>query len=446
MLEELLRKRKEVFAKLDNLIERAKLAKRVFTADEQTEYDTLDSEYKSLDNQVKQLEAQEARRQELSKPTTSPVGVKVVREENHDDNGEYRGYASFDKGGLGEYLRDVIRAERRGATPEKLAKLQESTRKQLAASGMNTAIGNDGGFFTQSDHATLIQEQIFDSNEILSDCTIVDSDNSELVLNLVDETSRATGSRYGGVRAYRRAEAGSLTSSMPKFRRETFRAGAMDALCYLTEEQMEDASVLQTLIGPWFVKELAWKLLDEIISGTGTSEECLGVINSPALLTIAKESGQTADTIVYANVDKMNDRLLVGSEENAKWYCHADVPQQLRNLVKESTHTDFLVYQPAGGMSGKPYDTLFGKQVKRLEQCRALGDLGDLLLADFSHYLLLRRRGVQASQSAHVKFLTAELALRWSQRVGGQPLPRKVLTDAYGSTTRSAFVTLAERA
>lgn len=448
MLKELLERLAQLSAQIDGILQKAVLAKRGLSEEEQAEHDRIEKEYGDLEATIERLKKADARKKELGQSVTTPVGITVTREADHDEDGEYRGYKEFSKGGFGEYMRDVIRAELGRGTSAKLTSLKNSVQKriELAASGANESVGTEGGFLTQSDHATYMQDQIYNSNDFLQDCLIVDTDKPELVANFVDETSRATGSRYGGVQAYRRAEAGTVSATKPQLRRETIQASAMDALYYCTEELLEDVAGLQTLVAPMFIKELAWKLLDEVISGSGAAGQCLGLLNSPALISIAKESGQTADTIVYANVDKMNDRLLVGSELKAKWYVHADAPYQLRNMLKVGTNTDFLVYQPAGGLSGKGYDTLFGKEVRRIEQCKALGDLGDIILADFSHYLLLRRKGVVASQSAHVRFLYGEMALRWTQRVGGQSLPNSALTDAYGATTRAPFITLQERA
>jgi HK97 family phage major capsid protein len=447
-MDELLKKLQELTSQIDAILNAVKLEKRGLSADEKTKIDELEKEYDNVEDIIERLKKADARKKELRQSVTDPVQIQVTRESDHNEDGEYRGYKEFSKGGFGEYLRDVIRFDKGLGKSDKLVALESSVKAQirLAASGMNEGTGTDGGFLTQSDHAMYMQDEIYNSHDFLKDCLIVDTDKPELVANFVDETSRATGSRYGGVQAYRRPEAGSISATKPQLRRETISAPAMDALYYATEEILEDVAGLQTLVAPMFVKELAWKLLDEVIGGSGASGQCHGILNSPALISIAKEGSQTADTIVYNNVDKMNDRLLVGSEGRAKWYVHADAPYQLRNMLKIGSNTDFLVYQTAGGISGKPYDTLFGKEVRRLEQCRALGDLGDIILADFAHYLLLRRKGIVASESAHVRFLFAEKAIRWTQRVGGQGMPSSALTDAYGNTTRSPFVTLAERA
>jgi len=54
--------------------------------------------------------------------------------------------------------------------------------------------------------------------------------------------------------------------------------------------------------------EFGSKMIEEKINGSGTGE-CLGVRNSGVMITVAKESGQAADTIVSQNISKMVSRL-----------------------------------------------------------------------------------------------------------------------------------------
>lgn len=103
------------------------------------------------------------------------------------------------------------------------------------------------------------------------------------------------------------------------------------------------------------------------------------------------------------------------------------------------------MYVPAGGLSEKPYGTLFGRPVIPLEQCSAAGDVGDIILADISQYLLIDKGGIKAASSVHVRFLYDENVFRFIYRVDGQPIWNKPLTPFKGSATVSPFVTLAKR-
>ncbi len=49
--------------------------------------------------------------------------------------------------------------------------------------------------------------------------------------------------------------------------------------------------------------------MDEYFIGGSGAGQPLGIRNDPAKITIAKETGQTADTIVYPNLTKMFSRM-----------------------------------------------------------------------------------------------------------------------------------------
>jgi len=106
---------------------------------------------------------------------------------------------------------------------------------------------------------------------------------------------------------------------------------------------------------------------------------------------------------------------------------------------------DKPVYIPAGGLSEKPFATLFGRPVMPLEQCSQAGDLGDIILADMSQYLLIDKGGINQASSIHARFIYDEQVFRFIYRVDGQPIWSKPLTPYKGSATVSPFVTLAKR-
>ena len=440
-INQLREKRMELSNKISTLLDAATDEQRGLTEEEKSEHDKLEKEFDGLTDTIQRLETAQKRKQELSK-VTIPVKIEAGRAEDCDENGDFKGYREFSKGGFGEMLRDVVVFSRTLQMPEKLKKLQKW------ALGSSESVGADGGVLVQPDHVDGLFQMAVNEAILAPQCRQVETESLIVALNAVDETSRATGSRFGGVQAFRRAEAGSISASKPKFRREEIRVDPLDALYYATEELLEDVSALQTLVAPMFAGELSWKLDDEIVSGTGAGGQCLGILNAPATIEIAKEDAQSADTVLYANIQNLLDRMLPSSEPRAQFFIHSDVRPKLRNMVHTpGSNTDFLPFVPGGnGVLGEKFDTLGGKKCSRIEQARALGDKGDVIYADLSQYLLVRRRGIKASQSAHVAFLTSEMAFKWSMRVGGQPLPVSPITDAYGSTTRSSFLVLAERA
>ncbi|GAB6172971.1 hypothetical protein JCM15765_24490 [Paradesulfitobacterium aromaticivorans] len=194
-----------------------------------------------------------------------------------------------------------------------------------------------------------------------------------------------------------------------------------------------------------FSEEFGFKVDDAIINGTGAGMP-LGILNSKALVTVPKEAGQAAGTINVQNVVNMWSRCWGRSRQNAAWYINQDIEPQLFTMSLAVGAGGVPVYMPASGVSGSPYSTLFGRPVIPLEQCETLGTLGDIILADFSQYLLIDKGGINAASSIHVRFLYDENVFRFIYRVDGQPVWNAPLQPFKGSNTLSPFVALANRA
>ena len=70
---------------------------------------------------------------------------------------------------------------------------------------------------------------------------------------------------------------------------------------------------------------------------------------------------------------------------------------------------------------------------------------GDVILADWSRYLLVSKGGIRRAASIHVYFDTDEVAFRWTWRINGEPADLAPATQYKGSTTTSPFVLLDTR-
>ncbi|MBA7541325.1 hypothetical protein ES705_33636 [subsurface metagenome] len=104
------------------------------------------------------------------------------------------------------------------------------------------------------------------------------------------------------------------------------------------------------------------------------------------------------------------------------------------------------VWLPPGGLITSPAGTLLGRPIEPIEQCSALGQVGDIIFADMSQYIIIEKAGgMQAASSIHVAFKTDEQAFRFVYRVDGQPLWNSGVLAADAVTTRSPYVALAIR-
>jgi len=315
-----------------------------------------------------------------------------------------------------------------------------------AATGLQEGRPSDGGFLVQTDFASRILENVWTSGLVTSRVTryTLSGNSNALKLNGMDETSRADGSRAGGIRGYWAGEADEKTSSKPKFRQIELKLNKLIGLCYATDELLEDASALESVITTGFTKEFDFKITDAIINGTGAGQP-LGILSSGCLVSVTKEAGQAADTIVYENIVKMWARMMASSMPNAVWLVNQDCLPQLHTMSLAVGTGGVPVYMPAGGASASPYGTLYGRPVLPIEQCQTLGTAGDIILADLAHYLMIDKGGLKRDVSIHVRFVYDESCFRFVLRTDGQPELASAITPFNGTDTLSHFVTIADR-
>jgi len=350
--------------------------------------------------------------------------------------------------GFGEFLQAVFMAATshdRTVDP-RLVRVGPDLAGRAGPTGASEIDPTGGGFLVQTDFASAIWMLAHEMGKILGEVNKIgiSAKSNGLKIPGVDETSRATGSRWGGVSSYWTSEGINPGASKPKFRLIEFDLKKLMSLMYTTEEMVQDAQALGAIAAQAFSEEIMFMTEDAIIEGTGAGMP-LGVLNSTAVVQIAKQAGQAAGTIVKENVDNMWSRAWARSRENAIWFINQDCEPQLNQMGQVVGTGGLPVYLPPGGLSAKPYGTLYGRPVIATEYNSALGAPGDILLADLSQYTLVDKGAVNTATSMHVAFLTDEWVFRITYRVDGKPMWTQPITPFKGTLTKSPFVTIAQR-
>jgi len=315
-----------------------------------------------------------------------------------------------------------------------------------APAGLSEGQPSEGGFLVQTDFATTLLEKVYADSSVVGRVTRlgVGPNSNAVKIPAISESSRADGSRFGGIRAYWGAEAGTKTASQPAFDQVALELKKLYGMCYVTDELLEDAPILESWIRMAFAKEFDFKLTDAIINGDGSGKP-LGIESAPCTISVAIETSQAADTILFENIIKMWARLYAPCRPNAVWLISQDIEPQLFSMSLAVGTGGIPVYMPAGGISGAPYGTLMGRQVLPIEQCDNVGDVGDIILADLSQYIMIDKGGIKAASSIHVYFTTDQTAFRFVYRCDGQPWWRSALTPYNGGNSQSPFINLAAR-
>lgn len=438
-LEEMRKAWADTIDAMASLDKRAVDGKRSFSAEEKQEYSNLQAKEKELSEEIKRKEELEALQSKRAAPASKPISAVVTREEGMDDKGNVIIFRS-----LGEQLLAVKEADmNRHKRHEKLEKCQTLMR---AATGLNETQAVDGGFLVQTDSSSSLIKRTYETSVFAQRCAKIgiSANANGLKINAIDESSRANGSRWGGIQAFWGNEADAYAGSRPKFRQIELVLKKLTGLCYATEELLADSAALEAVVSQGFAEEFGFKLDDAIFRGTGAGQP-LGVLNSGSLVTVLKENAQTADTIVLNNIVKMRARQWARSRANSVWSINQDCEPQLNVLNLTVGNNSYPVLLPATGISGAPYDTMYSRPVLPTEYNSTLGDVGDIVLADFSQYLLVDKGSMQQAASVHVRFVYDEMTYKFTYRVDGQPVWDKPLTPYKGSNSLSPFVALEAR-
>ena len=344
---------------------------------------------------------------------------------------------------FGDQMISIIRA----GLPSGMGGAIDPRLNVLNATGLGTQIPSEGGYLVQTDFSTALLDRIAKAAVLVPKCWHVpigpDADGVETPY--IDETSRANGSRWGGVLVYRRNEADTVTAKKPKFGLLELRLEDLMGLCYVTNRMIKDAPSTGAIVSRAFEEEFSFKGDDELVRGTGVGQG-LGMLSAASLITVTKETGQAAKTIQFENLINMYARMPARNRARAEWYYNQEIEPQLFSMGITLGTGGAPVWLPPGGISGSPYSTLFGRPMIAIEQASALGTAGDIIFADLNEMLFIEKGGLESEQSIHVRFIYDEMTLRFIVRNNATPIWKSALTPYKGSNTLSPFVTLGARA
>ena len=324
----------------------------------------------------------------------------------------------------------------------------EHIRMLAAASGMSQGVGAEGGVTVPPEFSTQLWDGLSREPDNLAGLTDQYTVTGEsLTFPRERETSRADGSRDGGVLGYWVQEAQQITSSkVANLANLKLEPHELNVLIYATNKLLRNSAVaLAQYIQRKGSRAISFKLNDAIVNGDGVGKP-LGILTSDGLVSQAKETSQVAATIVFENVRKMRSRMHPNFMGNWLWLVNQEVPQQLETMKMVVGTGGVAVYMPASGISQDGYDRLYGRQVRVVEYCQAPGTVGDIIAWAPKSYCLGVRGTAETSFSIHLRYDYNETAFKFVFEVDGQPWVNSAVTPYKGSNTLSPMVALAARA
>lgn len=291
--------------------------------------------------------------------------------------------------------------------------------------------GADGGYLLPEEYRAELFSMPLEDEIVRPRARIIPMTTDTVKFPSVDQSTQAS-SLFGGVICYWPDMATAITDKEPKFKQIELDVVKCAAATLPPYEVTADSNIgVQSLLGEMLGEAVRYTedeaFLISVAAGqpTGIKEASCAVVVNRAV------AGQVA-TADIANMYAAG--ILRGG--GSVWLINQTVIPQLIGLKGGNSENIFQLNLA----NGLPM-SLLGLPIIVTEKIPALGTKGDVMLANFSFYLVGDRNDTRVEWSSHVKFLEDQLALKVVDRIDGQPWLASPYTPRKG-TALSPFVVL----
>ena len=414
--------------------------------EENSDENGKENEAKSLTDRLDLLEKQNSNLQgQLTaysqvQKNRRPMAIRVGRELLVDD--PKGGFKSF-----GTFALDVKNARTGHIIPEPLSKWNNAVK--AAGDGMAITAGFDGGYLIPSEFSTSVQERALEASVVRPRATVIPMATLRTSFPVVDDTSHAS-TVFGGIASYFKSEEAALTASKPQFSEAELQLHKHTTLAYVSGEMLDWSPIsIDSWLPMRLAMAMAWKEDDKFISGVGGAGEPIGLLFSACKESITAETGQTAETIVFENITKMDAQLWAPSgKRNCIWIANQSCKPQLAQLHMKIGTGGIPVLLPGNynGAESAALETLYGLPIVFTEKAQVLGTEGDLMLCNLDEYIIGDAAGKNRSdRNIGLKFDYDQTAFRVITYVGGMCTWRSSFTPKDGGNALSPIITVATR-
>ena len=299
------------------------------------------------------------------------------------------------------------------------------------------SVGTSGGFTVFPEHLS----QLFMLSEfqryVRERALVLPMRSRQVVIPTLDQTGSTAGvaNIYGGVLPYWTEEAASKQESEPTFSQMQIIAHKLVTYTEASDELLADSAIglealLTRLFGGAIANEEEWTF----INGTGAGQP-LGIVAAACGVTI-RHPREAANAIGINDIFNLLSHFM-GTQP--VWLAHQSSMPQILSMAGPAGNQSYVWISNARDAAPS---TLMGYPIYFIENCATLGSEGDIILADWSKYVIGDRQATQIDSSKHFRFQNDLTAWRAVHRVGGRPWLSAPLTLRDGATEVSPFVIL----
>lgn len=256
-------------------------------------------------------------------------------------------------------------------------------------------IGGLGGFAIKPEYATSVWDKARATDGPFARIRWAKTRFREFVLPIFNESSRANGSRWGGVVSQIGiGETVSMTpnASTPALGTNNYNMRRMTVFSTpISRDLLADSELILPMLDYVAKSEIRW-LVDAALVGLANNQTNSGVavgmpegvMNSQCTTQVIRANPGAIGSV---DIDKMWAGIAGPNKRNACWHCSDEVFTTIDETAQSGGWAE-SIYLPQG-KGGNEFALLKGRPLIPLEQCSALGNNGDLICADWSDYLMV---------------------------------------------------------
>lgn len=409
MLKQLREKRAQLVAEMRGIIDTAETEDRDLTAEEQATFDEKQASKDELDRRIHRIETQDAAEASLNEvvPAASRGGG-IVRPGGDPASREFES--------LGEFLTAVRfnPNDQRLTYTDNPAALDPETGELRAEFRMDNNVS--GGFMIPPQLRQTVMRVDPQDALVRPRAEVIPAGSppdSSVTMGALDQTGTSPGNMFGGMKMEWIEEGEDKPETDAKLREITLTPHEIAGTAVITDKMLRNWQAARAFIESLMRGAVNAAEDFAFLRGTGFGQP-LGAVNAGATKWINRAS---ANHVTYADLVGMVARLLMrGNAQSAVW----SIPQAA--MVDITTLTDpegHYIWQPNArdGMAGN----LLGFPVRWNNRAPSLGVKGDIILADWSYYLIKDGSGPYVAMSEHVLFRQNKTVFKVFWNVDGSP-------------------------
>lgn len=415
---DLLRERDAKFTEIETI-----LKSENFTSDDMNKVDGLKSEAQLLQKRFDTANEIEKSRSESVEFAKRQIDESPV--------------SKFDT--LGEFLVAVSKAGKSSSFDKRLTYVNDD--EVSGVKDLNESVGADGGFLVPIEQRNTLMSVMTQNNIVRSRATVIPMSRREINIPVLDQTDTTAGvpHLFGGINVFWQAEASEKSQSEPNFKQIKLVANKMVGYTRASDELLADSAIsleafLTGKMG--FSGAMAWKEDYAFFNGNGVGQP-LGILNSGVTTTVARQ--EQAD-VTYEDLVNM-EAAFYSPNDSGVWIASQSLKAKLMTMRNPGANPAYLWGDAVNGMPGQ----LLGRPIIfTLDQLprTTTTSIGDLMLADFSYYLIGDRQNTTIESTKYDRWRYDQTSWRAVHRVDGQPWLSAPITSVDGVTTVSPFVVL----